>query len=104
MHTGNRDGSLHELWHTAALGSVAGRLDGALDAILVFAIGGQHLTDPLWVVVADVTQVARHGEDEVVARAVDGYASELVGKCLNEDAVGDAIVGLFECDSFCLFA
>ena len=39
--------------------------------------------------------MARHGEEEVVARTVDGHASELVGQTFHQQAVGDAVIVLW---------
>ena len=83
MSSGNTDGSLYHGWHVAALGTVAGTQNGLVDAVFVPSVSRQHLGYPLWVIIADISQMTGHREYEIVARAVDWDTSELIGKAID---------------------
>ena len=71
---------------------MAGARHGAAHLVGRFAVGGQDGDNPRRVVVADVAQVARHAENEVVSRSVRGRAAQLLGQRLHEQLIGDALV------------
>ena len=64
----HRNGSAHQSGHSGGLSPVASGLDRAPHPSRLLAIGGQHLTNPMGIVLAEITQVASHREDEVVSR------------------------------------
>ena len=78
--------------HIARLRTVASRLDGVIGPIGLFSKGGQYLTNPFRVVVADIAQMTGHREDEVVARSMFRNASQLFAQCFHQQFVGDPFV------------
>ena len=87
-------GTLDDARHLLCLYAVARTLHRRHELLLLLAIGGQHLGNPLGIIVADVAQVARHTEDEVVTATDVRTASHLLFECLDDLRVGDVFVGL----------
>ena len=85
--------ALHDARHRLGLYAVAGTSHRGHKLILFLAIGGQYLGYPLGGIVADVAQVARHTEDEVVSRPDVRTAPHLLFECLDDVFVGDVFVG-----------
>ena len=71
---------------------VASALDCVEPLLATLAIRRQHLSNPLGIIVADVAQMARHREDELVARTVSRHATQLVLQCLNDSRIRNTII------------
>ena len=85
---------LHDAWHLLGLYAVAGTPHGGLELVPLLAIGGQHLGNPRRIIVADVAQMARHTEDEVVTATDVRTATHLLFQHLDDVIVRDVFVGL----------
>ena len=85
-------GSLHYFGHRHRLLALACRTDGGHPPTLFFAVIGQKGCYPRWVVVAQVTQVARHGEDERITRPVFRASAQLVFQCLDNRRIRHALI------------
>ena len=86
--------TLHDVWHLLRLVAVTCTAYGSHPLIGCFAVSGQHLGNPNRIIVADVPQMTRHREDEIVTASVFGRSTHLLFQCLDDERVGDAFVGL----------
>ena len=59
--------TLHDAWHALRLVAVARTADACQPLVPCFAVGRQNLGYPCSIVVADIAEVAGHGEDEIVS-------------------------------------
>ena len=86
---------LYDTWHRLCLDAVAGASHRRHKLLPLLAIRGQYLGYPLGGIVANVAQVARHAEDEVVSATDVRTAPHLLFQHLDNVFVGDVFVGLW---------
>ena len=85
--------ALHDAGHCLGLRTVAGAPDGAHPLFPLLAVGGQYLGYPQGIIVGDVSQVAGHGEDEVVPRTDVRLSAHLFFEHLDDETVVQVFVG-----------
>ena len=90
-HLGVGQCPLQQLGLTLVLRTIAGRLDGVAQLLLVFAIVGQYPLYPRRVVVAHIAQITGHDEQEIVSCPVGRNTTQLLGQSINDERVGDAV-------------
>ena len=86
------DGVAHDTRHAMRLLAVAGTVHGGESSLLLLAEGGDNLLDPSRIIIAEIAQVARQGEDEGVAGAMLRFAAKQHYQLIYEILIGYALV------------